>query len=190
MTLRILVLCTGNICRSPMAEGFLRAGTKAVGVDAQIASAGTVEGGKPPEPYAVEVMADRGIDISRHVSHQVTEADIEAADLILGMAREHVIAAAALVPHAFGKATTLKDFVAGAEDVGPKPAHSTVEDWFHMVHDGRVHADMLRADDTTDIADPLGQGRRAFERTAAEIDELVWAAVDLLAGYLPKALPH
>lgn len=180
------MVCTGNICRSPIAEGLLRAGAKSVGLDAKVASAGTLEGGAPADPHAVAVMADRGIDISSHRAHQLVPVDIVAADLVLCMAREHVVAVAGLVPEAFPKTFTLKDFVARALDVGPKPNHSTLESWLTVVDEGRAHTDMLRADASTDIADPLGKGRRAFEKTAVEIDGLVWATVDLLAGYAPK----
>lgn len=186
MTARVLIVCTGNICRSPMAEGLLRAGAKSAGLDLVVASAGTVDSGASADEHAVAVMADRGIDISGHRSHRMTGVDIAASDLILGMAREHVVAVAGIMPDAFPQTFTLKDFVTRGLDVGPKPTHCTLDAWLDVLHEGRVHSDMLRADDTTDIADPLGKGRRAFEKTAAEIDELVWAAVDLLAGYTPK----
>lgn len=171
--------------RSPIAEGLLRAGAKVVGLDAQLASAGTLEGGQPPDPNAVAVLADRGIDIAGHRSHQVTAADLHAADLVLAMAREHVVAVAAVVPEAFTKTFTLKDFVAAAAEAGPKPTRSTLASWLDVLNEGRTHTEMLRADDRSDIADPIGKGRRAFERTANELDELVWAALDLLAGYTP-----
>ncbi len=65
----ILILCTGNSCRSHLAEGVLRA---AVGEAAEVASAGSVPAGFV-HPVAVEVMAEIGIDISDHASKHLNE---------------------------------------------------------------------------------------------------------------------
>ena len=65
----ILILCTGNSCRSHLAEGILRA---AVGEAAEVASAGSVPAGYV-HPMAVEVMAEIGIDISGHTSKHLNE---------------------------------------------------------------------------------------------------------------------
>jgi protein-tyrosine-phosphatase len=85
-----LFVCTGNICRSPMAVGFLREKLHKAGLEGEyrVHSAGVwgLEG-QPATPYACEVMAKRGIDISDHRSHDITPADVEEADLILTMTR-------------------------------------------------------------------------------------------------------
>lgn len=57
MTIRILAVCTGNICRSPMAEALLRAGAAEVGLDAQITSVGSWESGVAADPHAISVMS-------------------------------------------------------------------------------------------------------------------------------------
>ena len=166
-----------------MAEALLRAGAAVVGLDAQVASVGSWESGVAADPHAVSVMADRGLDISGHGSHKATPVDIEAADLILAMAVEHIVDVAGQVPEAFGHAFTLKEFVARARDLGPKNQSLTLETYLGLLGEGRSRGEMLRADERYDVADPLGQGRRAFERTAVELEGLVWAAVDLLVGY-------
>ena len=64
----ILFVCTGNICRSPMAEGLFRQMVKDR-TDIQVGSAGVATGyGQPPSLHAVEVLRPRGIDISRYRS--------------------------------------------------------------------------------------------------------------------------
>jgi protein-tyrosine-phosphatase len=83
----ILIVCTGNICRSPMAEGMLK---RYLPEDLQsvvtIGSAGThALDGRPAEPNAVTVMKAFGIDISRHRAHMVESDAIAGADLILVM---------------------------------------------------------------------------------------------------------
>lgn len=78
----ILVVCVGNICRSPMAEGLLRERLANVAV----ASAGIgALSGRAADPYAVAVLRDRGIDISAHRARQIAEWMCRQADLILVM---------------------------------------------------------------------------------------------------------
>ena len=88
----ILFVCTGNLCRSPMAEGLMRQqlAQEGLGSRYRVASAGTwgVEG-SPASEHAVTVMDERGIDIAEHRAHTITGRDVAEADLILVMSREH-----------------------------------------------------------------------------------------------------
>ncbi len=86
---KILVLCTGNACRSPMAEGFLRKYLKAED-GFEITSAGiSAVDGQPPTATAVEVMNEQGIDISAYLSAAFYSGLAETADLILVMSQMH-----------------------------------------------------------------------------------------------------
>lgn len=89
---RILVVCTGNICRSPMARALLERELARRGLDAQVAveSAGTyaVEG-EPASAGSVEAMRRRGIDISSHRGRQVDRNLVREADIILVMEERH-----------------------------------------------------------------------------------------------------
>ena len=86
------MVCTGNTCRSPMAEGIARALAKEKKLDdLKFSSAGTMAGdGVPATDHAIAVAAHWNIDISGHRSRLLTRALIRKADLILGMEPEHI----------------------------------------------------------------------------------------------------
>lgn len=82
----LLVVCTGNICRSPMGEYLVREKTGQLGKMLKVSSAGIgALVGQPAAQYAVEVMAERGIDIKNHRAQQLQFRHISENDLILVM---------------------------------------------------------------------------------------------------------
>ncbi|MEE4255610.1 MAG: arsenate reductase ArsC [Bacteroidales bacterium] len=76
--MKILIICTGNTCRSQMAEGFL----KYIGPELEVSSAGTQAEGKV-NPYAIKAMAELGIDISRQRSESITKYLDKAFDYVI-----------------------------------------------------------------------------------------------------------
>jgi len=116
----ILFVCTGNICRSPMAAGLLRARLRASGRadEYQVLSAGTwTENGRPASHYARVVMAERGIDISGHRTQEITQRLVDTADLILVMTRAHRESLAAEFPDAASKIYLLSEMIGRSYDI-------------------------------------------------------------------------
>lgn len=99
----ILFVCTGNLCRSPMAAALMRhlLARDAARRDWRVLSAGLwAEEGEPASAGAIAAMAERGIDITDHSSRRLTRQMVEEADLILGMTRDHVEALQVAFPEA------------------------------------------------------------------------------------------
>jgi glycine hydroxymethyltransferase len=111
----ILFICTGNVCRSPMAEGlFRRALDGRVEFDIFSAGLGAVDG-QPPTQHSVQAMRELGIDISGQRSRMLTADLVRQADYIFGMTHSHVDAIALLYPAAAEKAFLLREFDESAE---------------------------------------------------------------------------
>lgn len=88
---RVLFVCTGNICRSPLAEALLRRDLARRGAEAvEVASAGTgAWDGAPASEGAYLVALEHGLDLSGHQARPLTRALVQQADLILTMSRHH-----------------------------------------------------------------------------------------------------
>lgn len=97
----IMVICTANICRSPVAEALLRDRLAKEGLAGwEVSSAGTwAEVGQRASAYGTQIMAELGLDIHNHRSRPVQPTDLAQADLILCMETGHVEALRAEFPH-------------------------------------------------------------------------------------------
>src|SRR5687767_12030058 len=106
----ILFVCTGNVCRSPMAEGLFRHTTKEK-AEFRVVSAGVgAIDGQPPSAHAVRALKELNIDIGRQRSRMLTGDLVRQADYIFGMTHGHVDAITLLYPQAADKTFVLREF--------------------------------------------------------------------------------
>ncbi|HEX4121003.1 MAG TPA: ribose 5-phosphate isomerase B [Verrucomicrobiae bacterium] len=106
----VLFVCTGNICRSPMAEGLFRHATRGRN-DFHVMSAGVgALEGQPPSLHAVRALKELGVDIGLQRSRMLTSDLVEQADYIFGMTHSHVDSINLLFPQAAEKTFLLREF--------------------------------------------------------------------------------
>jgi len=156
---RICFLCTGNICRSPYAEGLLRhhamsrEAQEGWGTRLSVLSAGLLDlGPRPAHPRILALAEARGFSVADHRAQPVSAVDLATVDIVLGMAPEHVEHVRALVPERAGDAYLLTAYPA------------------------------LGLDSPT-IPDPMGQPEEAFVNSCRSIEQ----AVDCLVQTLRQA---
>ena len=117
--MRVLFVCTGNICRSPTAEGVLRELSRQQGVALHVESCGTHDYhvGEPPDERAQHHARKRGYDLSAQRARHVSREDFERFDLIVAMDRGHLRLLKQLCPsHLHGK---LRSFLENADVPDP-----------------------------------------------------------------------
>ena len=134
---RILLVCMGNICRSPIAEGVLRQQAEKAGLASVIHcdSAGTLaaHAGEAPDPRAQRVAAEKGIEISRLRARAVTLEDFQSFDWILAVDRNNLATLLRQCPPQYRiKVQLFLEFAGEGADEVPDPYYGGIEG-FHEV---------------------------------------------------------
>lgn len=186
---RILHICTGNICRSPMAEGLTAHGLFSRGVQKgfDVRSAGTWgHTGSTMEHNAMMTLAEYGINGQRFRARELVAEDVIEADLILGATREHRAAAVVLQPRASARTFTLREFarLVSVVEASSLPAGSLTERGHALVRAAAANRGQVPIDDPEDddLADPYHAPPSQFVRCAAIIEQALQGPLDLLAG--------
>jgi len=177
---RVLVICTANVCRSPIAERVLQRRLDAAAIPAVVRSAGTHGGRLRPHLDTIRAAREVGVEISDHVSRQVTPDLVasDGADLVVTMTREHLRDVVGHTPAAWPRSFTLKEIVRRSLDV---PIGTVgLDEWLRHAGEGRRAADLMSASDLDDLADPYGGPYRDHLRMAEEVDDLVTRLVQSL----------
>jgi protein-tyrosine phosphatase len=179
-----MTLCTANVCRSRLAEGFLVAIAAKRDLPLTVVSAGTIPSGLEVPIEVREVLSNvRGLALDRldldRVGREVETADLDDSDLVLCMARAHVRDAVVREPPVWPRCFTLKELVRRGSNVGPRRGQP-IESWLARVHEGRDSATLLGDSEDDDVADPYGGTREEYQVAATEISGLIDRLVGLV----------
>ncbi|MDQ4501644.1 low molecular weight phosphatase family protein [Sinomonas sp. ASV322] len=185
---RILAVCTGNVCRSPLAERLLQSGLDEVAPgEFAVSSAGTrALVGDPAQPLSAEIADRLGSTLDGFRARQLTEALVTGADLVLILAETHRAAVLSASPAALRRTFTLREFARIVDLLpGPTSRETASEAWARLVANGNAERHRVRVSDPAlnDVSDPYGLGPSAYERMA---DELVPAVSALITAAVPR----
>jgi protein-tyrosine phosphatase len=190
----VLMVCTGNIGRSPMMERLMirELVARGVGDDVAVASAGTfAQDGRTMEPGAARALSELGVDVDGFTATALTPAMIAASDLVVVATREHRSEVVNLLPAAVRRTFTLRELGRIATTAPPVPGTSSVDDEVlarrQQMRDavawaGQVRGSVPRPDpeDVDDLADPLGASDQVYRERAA----VIVASVERIVAYL------
>jgi len=154
--MKVLIVCSGNICRSPMVAAYLRHSLNRSGMsDVVVASAGTLGiKGAPASEGAIRALAEIDIDLTGHRSCALSGADMRSSNVVIAMEAGHLETLAARYPKGAEPRLLLRAF-----EAGPRPAA-----------------------DAPDLDDPIGRPLSVYRERL----DVIRVCVDHLAAYLEQ----
>lgn len=192
---RILLVCSANLCRSPMTEYLLSAALsqrwgvaqagwviESVGVNAQP--------DLPIHPRAAAALLSRGIDASAFRSRRMSEKAVDSADLVLTASRDHRAAVVTKCPDAVHRTFTLRGFahltsgLPELQEASPTSRRHAVTAGHALVEAARRQRSRVQPLDPAqeDLIDPIGRRASAFRKRAGEIEQATAAILTPLTS--------
>ena len=168
--MRVLFVCTANICRSPLAAAlFAKSAHAHDASDALAASGGFLEGGRSVHEHVASILEDKGVDVSQKRSQRLSAEVVDPADLILTMTSEHARGVVSQFPRSIAEVYTLRHF---GSVVTPRPRHESTLEWLDSINRSNRRA-YLGDDVLLDIPDPIGHPFKAFKGLANELENTI-----------------
>lgn len=168
--MRVLFVCTANICRSALAAGLLVETAAQQGLDeVRVASAGFLPGGRKPHDSVLQLLDDSDVDLSEKRSRRLDETIVGGAQLVLTMTSEHARRLVGEFPAAASKVWVLRDF---CTVVTARSNDQTIGDWLAaMSHEH--HRSYAEDSERLDVPDPIGEPHEAFVELSGELTNLI-----------------
>lgn len=185
---RVLIVCTANRCRSPLAAALLDAALTRRGQTVEVLTAGLGAPGLAATDETILVAARHDLDLTDHRSRGIDRALVARADVVLAMERRHVREVVVDDPSAWPRTFTLKELVRRGTAIGPRPDDESLPAWLARAHEGRTHRDLLGASPLDDVDDPSGAPLGDHEDLARELEELVGRIADLIVRSRPPPI--
>jgi protein-tyrosine phosphatase len=193
-TFKVIFVCTGNICRSPMAEQMLIQKAEKNKLPLKVLSAGVMAmTGDPMTPQSADAMTKRGFTPTKHISQDLTPKLLEEADLVLTATLDHRSAIARMLPKASKYSFTIDEFARLTsflkadpefqEEFKKKPKETRDQYLKRAMHEAILLRGMVPTNlDPKDVVDPYGESIEVYNQVAEHIDVMLEIIVDWMAA--------
>jgi protein-tyrosine phosphatase len=193
-TFKVIFVCTGNICRSPMAEQMLIQKAEKNKLPIKVVSAGVMAmTGDPMTPQSADAMTKRGFAPTKHVSQDLTPKLLEEADLVLTATLDHRSAIARMLPKASKYSFTIDEFARLTsflradpefqEEFKKKPKETRDQYLKRAIQEAVLLRGMVPTNlDPKDVIDPYGESIEVYNQVAEHIDVMLEIIVEWMSA--------
>jgi protein-tyrosine phosphatase len=193
-TFKVIFVCTGNICRSPMAEQMLIQKAEQSKLPITVVSAGVMAmTGDPMTPQSADAMTKRGFTPTKHVSQDLIPKLLEEADLVLTATLDHRSAIARMLPKASKYSFTIDEFARLTsflradpefqEEFKKKPKETRDQYLKRAMQEAVLLRGMVPTNlDPKDVIDPYGESIEVYNQVAEHIDVMLEIIVEWMSA--------